>query len=163
MLTPHSFPVFRIVSLLAVFAIGLTVVRAAPVAQVTDTLSERMPEEVFATVLEPDVRAGYNLRSDTWNGNLPAGETKPIGHQFFKGNNYHFYLTTDVKGAKVSVHIYDKDGNLAEDRAWQKQENNAFFAGAEIKARTTGSYFLIVRVDESPEKQTSWSMAYTYK
>ncbi len=68
-----------------------------------------------------------------------------------------------MKGAKVSVHIYDKDGNLAEDRAWQKQASNAFFAGAEIKARTTGGYFLIVRIDESPEKQTSWSMAYTYK
>ncbi len=141
MLTPHFFPVSRIVPLLAAFrrrADGRLRRAGRPV---TDTLSERMPEEVFAAVLEPDARTGYNLRSDTWNGNLPAGETKPIGHQFFKGNDYHFYLTTDVKGAKVSVHIYDKDGNLAEDRAWQKQASNAFFAGSRNQSENDGRLF----------------------
>ena len=61
------------------------------------------------------------------------------------------------------LHIYDQDGNLAEDRAWQKEGRRTFFAGAEIRAKSTGSYFLILKVDESPEKETAWAMAYAYK
>jgi len=153
----------RTVLTLAVLAAGLTIVGAVPLPAPSATPLERLPEEVFAVILGPDMKAGYNLRSDTWNGNLPAGETKPIHHQFFKGNDYHFYVSTDVRGAKMSLHIYDQDGNLAEDRSWQKQTSDAFFAGAEIRAKSTGSYFLILRVDESPEKRTAWNMAYAYK
>ena len=157
----------RPLTLLVAFAMGIGLVCAAPPASPepapSDTPPERPVEVIFADVVAQDMKAGYNLRSDTWNGNLPQGETKPIPHQFFKGNYYHFYVTTDVKGAKMSVHIYDKDGNLAEDRSWQKPTGNAFFAGAEIQAKSTGSYFLILRVDESPEKETTWAMAYSYK
>ena len=136
---------------------------ALPRSGAADAPDERLPEEMFADVLGPDMKAGFNLRSDTWSGNLPTGETKPIRHQFSRGNDYHFYVSTDVHGARMSVHIYDQDGNLAEDRAWQRDSNGTSFAGAEIRAKSTGSYYLILKVDASPEKETAWAMAYAYK
>lgn len=122
-----------------------------------------LPEVVFAPVAVDDIKRGFNLRADTWEGELPVGETKPIKQQFFKGNDYHFYVTTPVAGAAVSLHIYDQDGNLAESRAWKKEDNNTFFAGADIRPSTTGSYYLILKVDRSPDARTPWSMGYAYK
>lgn len=122
-----------------------------------------LPETVFAPVLDGDRRQGFTLRADTWEGSLPVGETKPIRQQFFKGNDYHFYLSTNVPGATVSLHIYDKDGNLAESRSWGKEANAAYFAGADIHPASTGSYYLILKVDKSPESRTAWTMAYAFK
>ncbi len=124
---------------------------------------ENALELEFADVLAPDSKQGYMLRQDTWSGNLPQGESKPIAHQFFKGNEYHLYVRTDVKGAKVSIHIYDGDGNLAESRSWQRESLGGSFSGAEIVPKYTGKYYLIVKVEQSSEPRTEWAMAYAYK
>ena len=34
--------------------------------------------------------------------------------QLFKGNEYWFWLGTEVEAAKVSVHVYDSDGKLVD-------------------------------------------------
>ena len=65
------------------------------------------------------VKQGYTLREDTWGGDLPVGEAKAITHQLFKGNDYWFCMGSDVKGANISIHLYDSDGNLVESDAWQ--------------------------------------------
>ena len=43
-----------------------------------------------------------------------AHQQKAIVHQLFKGNEYWFWMGTDVDSARISVHVYDSDGNLAE-------------------------------------------------
>ena len=111
----------------------------------------------------PDVRQGYVLREDTWNGDLSVGERKAIAHQLTKGNDYRFYLGADVKGAKLSVHVYDQDGNLAESSSWQRAEGDACMAGASVRPGRTGTYYLIVKIEQSPEASTPWGMAYAYK
>lgn len=121
------------------------------------------PEAVFATVIDGDLKQGFTLRADTWNGELPTGETKPIRQQFFRGNDYRFYVSTHVPGAAVSLHIYDQNGNLAENRSWSKEEGTTYFAGANIRPASTASYYLILKVDKSSEPRTAWAMAYSYK
>src|SRR5260370_7689964 len=61
---------------------------------------------------EPYVREGFQVREDYWGGDLAAGEKKAVRQQLFKGNEYWFWLGTEVGHARVSVHIYDKDGKL---------------------------------------------------
>ena len=122
-----------------------------------------LPETVFASVIDGDLKQGFILRADTWDGTLPVGETKPIRHSFIKGNDYRFYISTSVPGAAVSLHIYDQDGNLAESRVWNKENKGAFFAGADLRPSTTGTYYLILKVDKSPQVNTAWDMAYAYK
>jgi len=113
------------------------------------------------------IKAGYTLREDTWGGDLPVGEAKAITHQLFKGNDYWFCMGTDVKGAKISVHIYDGDGNLVEEKSWQKEKEankgGGAFAGASVKPKRTGTYFLIVKVEKSAEERTPWGLVYAYK
>src|SRR5207253_2414162 len=54
---------------------------------------------------EPYVKEGFQVREDYWGGDLGSGEKKAVRQQLFKGNEYWFWLGTEVERAKVSVHI----------------------------------------------------------
>ena len=142
--------------LVAALGLGLFVPRAR--ATVDDALS-------FALEAMGDyLKQGYTLREDTWGGDLPEKEAKAISHQLFKGNDYWFCMGTSVKGAKISIHVYDSDGNLVEEgNSWQKEKGDGAYAGAEVKCKRTGTYFLIVKIEKSPEERTSWGLVYSYK
>lgn len=109
---------------------------------------------------EPYVKEGFQVREDYWGGDLAAGEKKAVRQQLFKGNEYWFWLGTEVETAKVSVHIYDSEGQLAEQPdSWQK----GHFAAAHIVPKNTGSYFVIVEVESSPEERTHWALVYGFR
>jgi len=109
---------------------------------------------------EPYVKQGFQVREDYWGGDLASGEKKAVRQQLFKGNEYWFWLGTEVDRAKVSVHIYDSDGKLAEEPdSWEK----GHFAAAHVVPKTTGSYFIIVSVEESPEERTHWALVYGFR
>ena len=110
------------------------------------------------------IKQGYTLREDTWGGDLPEKEAKAISHQLFKGNDYWFCMGSDVKGAKISIHVYDSDGNLVEEtNSWQDEKADGAYAGAEVKCKRTGTYFLIVKIEKSSEERTTWGLVYGYK
>ena len=107
----------------------------------------------------PAVKEGFTVREEHWGGDLPVAQPKPIPHQLFKGNEYWFWIGTDVKGAVVSVHIYDSTGKLVDDERWQKGQK----AAVRIKPKRTGTYYLFVEVEKSPEERTTWGMAYGFR
>src|SRR5947207_15703793 len=75
------------------------------------------------------VKEGFQVREDYWGGDLGSGEKKAVRQQLFKGNEYWFWMGTEVERAKISVHIYDSEGKLAEEPdGWQK----GHFAAAHI-------------------------------
>jgi hypothetical protein len=109
---------------------------------------------------EPYVKQGFQVREDYWGGDLGSGEKKAVRQQLFKGNEYWFWLGTELDKAKVSVHIYDSDGKLAEEPdSWEK----GHFAAAHVIPKTTGSYFIIVSVEQSPEERTHWALVYGFR
>src|SRR5215813_1825123 len=109
---------------------------------------------------EPYAKQGFHVREDYWAGGLASGETKAVRQQLFKGNEYWFWLGTEVDHAKVSVHIYDSDGKLAEQPdSWVK----GHLAAAHIIPKTTGSYFIIVSVEESSATRTHWALVYGFR
>jgi hypothetical protein len=109
---------------------------------------------------EPYEKKGFHVREDYWAGDLASGEKKAVRQQLFKGNEYWFWLGTEVDHAKVSVHIYNSDGKLAEQSdSWAKEH----LAAAHIIPKTTGSYFIIVSVEESPAARTHWALAYGFR
>ena len=59
---------------------------------------------------EPYVKEGFQVREDYWGGDLGVAEKKAVRQQLFKGNEYWFWLGTEVEKAKISVHIYDSEG-----------------------------------------------------
>jgi hypothetical protein len=123
------------------------------------------PNTVYARAFallaaEPYVKQGFQVREDYWVGDLASGEKKAVRQQLFKGNEYWFWLGTEVDHAKVSVHIYDSDGKLAEKPdSWEK----GHLAAAHITPKATGSYFIIVTVEESPAARTHWALAYGFR
>ena len=133
-----------------------------------------LPATAFATIddsltialeaAEPFVKQGFSVREDYWGGDLPVKKTKAIVHQLFKGNEYWFWMGTDVRDAKVSIHVYDSDGNLVEVEAKPgKPASGGATAMARVVPKKTGSYYLIVEVEKSPEERTHWALAYGFK
>ena len=134
--------------------VAVVVMQRAACASVDDAQSFALQ------AAEPYVKQGFQVREDYWGGDLASGEKKAVRQQLFKGNEYWFWLGTEVDRAKVSVHIYDSDGKLAEEPdSWEK----GHFAAAHVIPKTTGSYFVIVSVEESPEDRTHWALVYGFR
>ncbi len=138
-----------IFQLLAILALALTPVQAT----VDDALSYALEGAT------PYVKEGFTVREDWWGGDLPVGKAKAIVHQLFKGNQYWFWMGTEVATAKITVHVYDADGNLCEVEAWSKGR----FAGARVIPKKTGTYYIIVEVEKSDRERTHWAMAYGFR
>lgn len=112
---------------------------------------------------EPYVKEGYQVREDYWGGDLGSTKgdnQKAVKQQLFKGNDYWFWLGSEVEKATISVHIYDKEGKLIEQPdSWQK----GHFAAAHITPQSTDSYFIVVTIEESPEERTHWALVYGFR
>ncbi len=125
---------------------------------------QKDPYDVLAAEgLEHDVKDGFALRADSWSGDLPADGSKRIEYTLLRGNDYHFYSYATTKGAKISFHVQDRDGAVVETRSWQKDQDALCFAGAEIQPKSTGSYYLVIKVEQSPAERTEWSLVYAFK
>jgi hypothetical protein len=136
-------------------AAALALFLAAPAAwaYVDDALS-------FAyEAANPYAQRGWVIREDAWGGDLGAGDKKAVTAQLFRGNSYMFFLATDVDGAALRVNIYDAEGNLAESKSWQRGR----FAYAEVKPRSTGTFYAIVEILSSPEDRTGWALVYGFQ
>src|SRR6266478_2165992 len=46
---------------------------------------------------EPYVKEGFQVREDYWGGDLGVGEKKAVRQQLFKGNEYWFWMGTEVE------------------------------------------------------------------
>jgi len=139
------------ISLMMFAAVALSLAPAH--ATVDDALS--FAHEAAA----PYVKQGFTVREDAWGGDLGLKDQKAVTAQLFKGNEYWFWLGTDVRTATVTVHVYDSEGKLAETETWQKGR----FAGAKVVPAKTGTYYAIVTVEKSPEERTRWALVYGYK
>ena len=107
----------------------------------------------------PYIKKGFSVREDAWGGDLGVKDQQAVTAQLFKGNEYWFCLGTEVKGAVVTLHVYDSQGKLAESESWQKGR----FAAARIAPAKTGTYYAIITVDKSPQERTGWAVVYAYK
>jgi len=120
-------------------------------------------DEALSYALEaarPYIKEGFTVREDYWGGDLAVKQQKAIVQQLFKGNEYWFWMGTDTANAKISVHIYDAQGKLAEVEQWN---NKPRMAAARIVPKATGSYYLIVTIEKSPLERTRWALAYGFR
>ena len=139
----------RIISALLALIFVATPVRAT----VDDALSYALE------AAQPYVKEGFTVREDYWGGDMAVGQPKAITQQLFKGNEYWFWMGTDVKGARISVHVYDSEGNLCEVEAKPKGQ----FASARVVPKRSGTYYIIVEIEKSPKERTHWGMAYGFR
>lgn len=141
--------------------LGATLCAAVMAVVVPATFASVDDAQSFALqAAEPYVKEGFQVREDFWGGDLATGEKKAVRQQLFKGNEYWFWLGTDAEKASLSVHVYDGEGKLVEQPdSWQKGQ----FAGARVTPAATGTYYIIVSVEESPEERTHWALVYGFR
>ncbi|MDD5348947.1 MAG: hypothetical protein PHQ12_01930 [Chthoniobacteraceae bacterium] len=136
------------------FTFGLLLLLCSAHATVDDALSYALQ------AAHPYIKEGFTVREDYWGGDLPVKQQKAIVQQLFKGNEYWFWMGTDVANAKISVHIYDAEGRLAEVESWN---NKPRMAAARVVPKVSGSYYLIVEIVKSPLERTHWALAYGFR
>jgi hypothetical protein len=107
----------------------------------------------------PYVEKGFTVREEHWSGTIPTNKKSTITQQLFKGNEYWFWLASDVGKAVLNIHVYDAKGNLVDEEAWAKGNK----AGVRIVPKSSGTYYVVFIVESSPEKRTRWSIAYGFK
>jgi hypothetical protein len=139
--------------LLLLLLVGLVGFAAPAGATVDDALSYALE------AAQPYLKEGFTVREDYWGGDMAVGQPKAITQQLFKGNEYWFWMGTDVKVARISVHIYDSEGNLCEVEVKQKGQ----FAAARVVPKRSGTYYVIVEIEKSPKERTHWGMAYGFR
>lgn len=107
----------------------------------------------------PYEKEGFAVREDYWGGDLRVRQPKAIVHQLYKGNAYWFWVGADGEGAKITVHIYDSHGRLMEAESWQKPSK----AAAMVVPKETGTYYLILELEKSPQEWSAWALAYGFR
>lgn len=103
----------------------------------------------------------YLLRESWWHETFSKkGDVKLIQHQLFKRNDYWFWAGLSEPDAKVSVHIYDNEGELADSEDWQKSH----VAGARIVPEASGNYYIRVELLENPSgEEVEWAVIYAFR
>ena len=105
----------------------------------------------------PYVKEGFQVREDYWGGDLGVGEKKAVRQQLFKGNEYWFWMGTEVEQAKVSVHVYDADGRPAEQG---DSRQKGHFPAAHRVPKTPASSFTTVALDHTQADLTPRGTVY---
>ena len=101
----------------------------------------------------------YILREAWWHGELKGGEMKLIKHQLFQRNDYWFWMGASNPDAKVSIHIYDDEGNLVDAESFEKDH----VAGARVVPKASGTYYIRIKVIGGPVGPTEWAVIYAFR
>lgn len=108
----------------------------------------------------PYVEQGFEVREDSWSGEIPSGEPKLVRHQLFRGNEYWFWLGTSFDRCEVLVEIFDSEGNPVGLESFSKGQA----AGVRVLPQKTGTYFLRVTVTSKAEEPLlDWALVYGYR
>ena len=99
----------------------------------------------------PYVEQGFEVREDTWSGEVEPGKPLLVRHQLFRGNEYWFWAGTSWPSATVKVDIFDSEGNSIGLESLAKGN----FAGVRALPEKTATYFIRVVTQYDPEKAKS--------
>ena len=96
----------------------------------------------------PYVEQGFEVREDSWSGEVEPGKELLIRHQLFRGNEYWFWAGTSWPGASIKVDIFDSEGNSVGLESFGKGST----AGVRTLPQRTATYFIRVVADYDPKK-----------
>lgn len=96
----------------------------------------------------PYVEEGFEVREDSWSGEVQPEKALLVRHQLFRGNEYWFWAGTSWPGATVKVDIFDIEGNPVSLESFQKES----YAGARALPEKTATYLIRVIVSYDEEE-----------
>ncbi len=149
----HQHPGRLIIGMASFLLISATLIHA--------TLNEALSIsfEIAAPYVEKEK---FSVREDNWSGEIPAGESKLIRHQLFRGNEYWFWLGSSFENAVVKVEIFDSEGNPAGTESFAEKNK----AGVRLLPPKTGTYFIRITVEDANKAKgetLDWGLVYGYR
>lgn len=118
-------------------------------------------EEAHSFAMEaaaPRIKQGFNVRSETWSGDLKSGRRKIVRHQLFRGNEYWFWLGSSVPKSGLTVRVYDRKGRPVHVEV----SKGDYWSAARVLAPKTGTYLVVITSAKDAPK-ADWSLAYGYR
>jgi len=100
---------------------------------------------------------GYKIRDGFWAGTLEAGKPQFLQVNLFFGNEYWFSAAALDPSGKLSVTLFDEDGNLLKEEIFQDGAS----AAAGLVPGTSGKYF--VRLAILGGDKSEFCLVYSYK
>jgi len=114
---------------------------------------------IIMEVAEPYAEDGFTIRADYWSGTIESAKQRLIRHQLFRGNEYWFWVATSHPDCKISIEIYDADG---ESITVEKKETPRC-TGARVTPARTGSYYVLIKLESLSEPTLDWALVYGYR
>ena len=111
---------------------------------------------------EPYVKEGFQVREDYWGGDLAAGEKKAVRQQLFKGNEYWFWLGTEVENGDKSRFTF----TIRTASWWSSLTagRKGHFAAAHVIPKSHRELILSSSsIEQSPEERTHWALVYGFR
>lgn len=110
-------------------------------------------------IATPYVEKGFIVRQDYSRGEVKSGQTKQVRAQMFKGNEYWFFLGSDLEGVELELHVLDLKGKSVS--AETKKITGAM--GVRVLPPRTGSYVITFTLKFSGRDKADWALATAYR
>ena len=145
---------FSAMSRFALFLAAILFSAVLPVQAVVDDSHSAAMEAAV-----PAVKEGFKIRQEYWNGTMKSGDKKIVKQQLFKGNEYWFFLGTDIEKATLKIDIFDRKGTKINVET--KLSENA--AAVRVLAPATGTYIVVFSLTTKEGEDIPWALAYGYR
>lgn len=103
----------------------------------------------------------FILRESSWKGTIKPGEARLVQIQFFRRNDYQFWLAMGDRKAELNLNIYDGEGQKIESETITFDETNVI--STRVKPELTGVYYVRISLKTTIKKPQEWSMIYAYR
>lgn len=137
--------------------------KPSTLSQKTAVPSEYMEALTAArSAAELQKKQGFTFREEYWAGTIENG-SKAVTTQLFRGNAYWFVAGTDVESPFFAVHVYDSEGNLAEEESSKADDS----AAAYVVPAKTGTFYVIVSHEQTRDfmkrRTAHWALLQGYR
>ena len=103
----------------------------------------------------------FILRESGWKGTIKPGEARLVQIQFFRRNEYQFWLAMGDRKAEINLNIYDGEGQKVESEEITYDQTNV--VSTRVKPELTGVYYVRISLKTTIEDPQEWSMIYAYR
>jgi hypothetical protein len=100
---------------------------------------------------------GYKIRDGFYFGELAPGKSVVIEVNLFAGNEYWFCAAANAPARKLGVKVYDENGKLVEQQAYEDGTS----AAAGVVAVESGKY--LVKITLAEGEKAPFCFLYCYK